>query len=172
MWKWFSEQATRLFEWIDNRSGRTIASLVALTAILATCVFLGGVLAQAAMITLSVYVGTLITLNRMRRPVPESASKIYKWISAPFRAFAQFFFRHRLITTISLALLATYMMGFGTVTGIAVAAVCVLTGDILVTFFVDVADWIRERKYPHLEEVKYVEARIVERKQEHVQTAA
>jgi uncharacterized membrane protein YphA (DoxX/SURF4 family) len=144
MFGFLTSAAESFFKWLQKRQGRTLASLAALTVVLTVCIVLGGVLAQAAIITLCVYIGTLITLHRMRKPPPQNTNVVWSFMTWPVRAFASFFFRHRLLTTIVLAILATYMIGFSTVTGIAVAAICVLTGDVLVTAFTEISDWTRE----------------------------
>jgi len=144
MIQWIKGVARDFIRWMKTRNGRIVASVGCLIIITVAAFKLGGIVASAVLITLSVYVGTMVTLNRMRRPPPEDASKFWKMISAPLQKLADFFFKHRLITTIVLGTLATSMIGMSTVTGIAVAALSALAGDPLVTAIIDIADWVNE----------------------------
>lgn len=144
MWKWFKDQARAAFKWVTNREVRTLASLLAIVVTAYICIAIGGVMGQAVIITLCVYVGVLITLNRMRRPPPKDSGVLWGIICSPIVHISNFFFKHSLITTIAIGALAASAVGFSTVTGVAVGAICAFAGDIIVSAFISTADWIRE----------------------------
>ncbi len=154
MWEYFKEKAKAAFKWLMDSETRTLASILALVATAYICIAIGGVMGQAVIITLCVYIGTLITLNRMRKPPPEDANPLWKALCFPINRISEFFFSHRLITTITIGAIAGAIVGYSSVTGIAVGAICAFAGDIVVSAFIDTADWIRSIKSEEEEIIK------------------
>lgn len=140
--EWLKSTFRRFMGWIKTCHGRLAAAVTALLGLAVASVAIGGVVASAALITMSVYIGTMITLNRMRKPPPENSGRVWRFVSWIPRAVSEFAFRHRLILTIVLGAVATWMIGMSTVTGVAVAALSAIAGDLLVSAFTDAANWL------------------------------
>lgn len=154
MWQYFKDKCEAAFKWLKNSESRTLASILAIVVTSYVCIAIGGIMGQAVVITLCVYTGTLITLNRMRKPPPEDSNIVWKAICFPVVRISEFFFKHSLFTTIVIASITSTLIGYSTVTGIAVGAICAFAGDLIVSAFISTSDWIRDIEPDEREQIK------------------
>jgi hypothetical protein len=129
-----------LARWMKSRVLRMAASAAAVVGLGVAAFWIGGQVMAGAAIVTGVYVGTLFTAARFRKPVDPSSSRLTKAVLVPLKKGADWLFRHRLLTTIILGVTASWMVGITTVTGIAAGAFSALAGDMIVELIADASD--------------------------------
>ena len=126
-----------LTRWLKNRTARFTVSLAGLLVAAYLVATIGGVVLTAAIIAAAIYFGTMITLWRIPNKIPEDAGFIKRTLLRPLVWLRNFLFQNSLITTILMALLAGWMVGPSTVTGLVAIAIIALGGDFMVQIFKD-----------------------------------